>query len=187
VACVDVPRSPRAILELSEGRPFFPRPLWVAERSSLFSYPSHVCGVETSRARSGVARSAGWGCVIHTHTNGPPPCTSFAPLTICFPSPQVGGMKTAVSETRAPSFSLRSASPSPRKRARLALSYPSPSFWARRATARPFLSLPLLWGGWHIVSGANDVTGGGCFRKPDISEVGSVTTPHPALRHRWEG
>ena len=125
MACVDVPRSPRAILELSEGRPFFPRPLWVAERSSLFSYPSHVCGVETSRARSGVARSAGWGCVIHTHTNGPPPCTSFAPLTICFPSPQVGGMKTAVSETRAPSFSLRSASPSPRKRARLALSYPS--------------------------------------------------------------
>jgi hypothetical protein len=51
------------------------------------SYPSHFCGVETSKARSGVARSAGW---VASYTPTAPPCTSFAPLTICFPSPQSG-------------------------------------------------------------------------------------------------
>ena len=42
--------------------------------------------------------------------------------------------------------------------------------------------LPLLWGeGWHIVSGANDVTGGGCFRKGGIHAICPLFT-YPALR-----
>jgi len=48
-----------------------------------------------------------------------------------------------------------------------------PALWGRDERSSSFLSLPLLWGGWHIVSSANDVTGGG-------SSVRDL--PHPALR-----
>jgi len=34
--------------------------------------------------------------------------------------------------------------------------------------AHSSFSLPLLWGGWHIVSIANDVSGGGCFTETDV-------------------
>jgi hypothetical protein len=54
-----------------------PRP--ARERGLLFLIPPTFVGR--------VARSAGW---VASYTPTAPPCTSFAPLTICFPSPQSG-------------------------------------------------------------------------------------------------
>ena len=57
-----------------------------------------------------------------------------------------------------------------------------PALWGRDERSSSFLSLPLLWGGWHIVSSANDVTGGGLFRPcaSDPHPTGLRPATHPA-------
>jgi hypothetical protein len=50
-----------------------------------------TCGSRRAKLALRVARSAGWGSVRIDEQ--PPPVTSFAPLTMCPRSPQVGGMK----------------------------------------------------------------------------------------------
>jgi hypothetical protein len=59
-----------------------------ARRGLLFLIPPFFMGSRRARLALGWREAPGGVCVIHT--NSPPPCTSFAPLTICFPSPQSG-------------------------------------------------------------------------------------------------
>jgi hypothetical protein len=84
------PRSRRAILEASETRRFFSLPFMGRGAKLVLSFPSHSCGAETSEARSGVARSAGWGqrismreisrCGNKPHPSHPSLCSGCATL-----------------------------------------------------------------------------------------------------------
>jgi hypothetical protein len=133
------------------ARSFYPSHLWGRdERRSLLLYPSPLW-VETSEARSGVARSAGWG--LSSGGGSPPPDTSLAALTMRHP-PHKGEGKTPSSALSMPPRFVGS------RRAKLV--------W--RCEARSLFSLPLLWGGWR------EAPGGGLFPRGRDKK----TPPHPA-------